>query len=101
MAPFEALYGRKCRTPLYWSQTGESQLFGTDIVKEAKRQVQIIRENLRTTQSRQKSYADGKRRDVVFQEGDYVYLKVSPIRGLRRFKVKGSCHLALSEPSRS
>jgi hypothetical protein len=64
-------------------------LFGTDIVKEAERQVQIIRENLRTAQSTQKSYADGKRRDVVFQEGDYVYLKVSPIRGLRRFKVKG------------
>jgi hypothetical protein len=89
MAPFEALYGRKCRTPLYWSQIGESQLFGTDIIKEAERQVQIIRENLRTTQSRQKSYADKKRRDVTFQEGDYVYLKVSPIRGLRRFKVKG------------
>jgi hypothetical protein len=89
MAPFEALYGSKCRTPLYWSQTVESQLFGTNIVKEAERQVQIIRENLRTAQSRQKSYADAKRRDVVFQEGDYVYLKVSPIRGLRRFKVKG------------
>jgi hypothetical protein len=89
MAPFEALYGRKCRTPLYWSQTGESQLFGTDIIKEAERQVQIIRENLKIAQSRQKSYADGKRRDVSFQEGDYVYLKVSPIRGLRRFKVKG------------
>jgi hypothetical protein len=64
-------------------------LFGTDIIKEAERQVQIIRENLRIAQSRQKSYADGKRRDVSFQEGDYVYLKVSPIRGLRRFKVKG------------
>jgi hypothetical protein len=89
MAPFEALYGRKCRTPLYWSQTSESQLFGTDIIKEAERQVQIIRENLRIAQSRLKSYADGKRRDVSFQEGDYVYLKVSPIRGLRRFKVKG------------
>jgi hypothetical protein len=89
MAPFEALYGRKCRTPLYWSQTGESQLFGTDIIKEAERQVQIIRENLGVAQSRQKSYADRKRRDVYFQEGDYVYLNVSPIRGLRRFKVKG------------
>jgi hypothetical protein len=64
-------------------------LFGTDIIKEAERQVQIIRENLRVAQSRQKSYADGKRRYVSFQEGDYVYLKVSPIRGLRRFKVKG------------
>ena len=58
MAPFEALYGRKCWTPLYWSETGESQLFGTDIIKEVERQVQIIRENLRTAQSRQKNYAD-------------------------------------------
>jgi hypothetical protein len=66
MAPFEALYGRKCRTPLYWSQTGESQLFGTEIIKEAERQVQIIRKNLRVAQSRQKSYVDGKRRDVSF-----------------------------------
>jgi hypothetical protein len=72
-----------------------------DIIKEAERQVQIIRENLRVAQSRQKSYADGKRRDVSFQEGDYVYLKVSPIRGLRRFKVKGKLSLALLDLSRS
>jgi hypothetical protein len=78
MAPFEALYGRHSRTPLYWSETGERQLFGADIIREAEKQVQIIRENLRIGQSRQKSYADGKRRGVVFQEGDYVYLKVSP-----------------------
>jgi hypothetical protein len=89
MAPFEALYRRKCGTPLYWSQIGESQLFGTDIIKDAESHVQIIRENLRVAQSRHKSYADGKRRDVSLQKGDYVYLKVSPIRGLRRFKVKG------------
>jgi hypothetical protein len=51
MAPFEALYGRKCILPLYWSQTGDSQLFGIDIIKEAERQVQIIRENMWITQS--------------------------------------------------
>ena len=89
MAPFEALYGRKCRTPLYWSQTGESQVFGLEILKEAERQVQIIRDNLKTAQSRQKSYADTRRRELTFEVGDYVYLKVSPMRGLRRFKVKG------------
>jgi hypothetical protein len=89
MAPFEALYGRKCRTPLFWNQTGESQLFGPKIIKEAERQVEIIRENLRITQSRQKSYADPKRREVVFEVGDYAYLRVSPIRGLRRFNIRG------------
>jgi hypothetical protein len=52
MAPFEALYGRKCRTLLYWSETGESQLFGLEIIKEAERQVQVVRENLKVAQSR-------------------------------------------------
>ena len=51
--------------------------------------VQAVRENLRIAQSRQKSYADGKRRDLTFSVGDYVYLKVSPMRGIRRFNVKG------------
>jgi transposase InsO family protein len=89
MSPFEALYGRKCRTPLYWDQTGERQLFGPEIIQEAEERVQQIRENLRTSQSRQKSYADTRRRLLEFKEGDYVYLKVSPLRGMRRFKVKG------------
>jgi hypothetical protein len=89
MAPFEALYGRKCRTLLYWSEMGESKLFRPEIIKEAERQVQVVRENLKVAQSRQKSYADTRRRELTFEEGDYVYLKVSPIKGLRRFKVKG------------
>jgi hypothetical protein len=77
MAPYEALYGRKCRTPLFWNQTGGSQLFGPEIIKEAERQVEIIRENLKIAQSRQKSYADPKRREVVFEVGDYAYLPES------------------------
>ena len=68
MAPFEALYGRKCRTPLYWSETGESQLFGPEIIKEAERQVQIVRQNLKVAQSRQKSYSDKGRRELIFEE---------------------------------
>jgi hypothetical protein len=89
MSPFEALYGRKCRTPLYWDQTGERQFFGPELIQEAEEQVRMIRENLRIAQSRQKSYADNRRRLLEFKEGDHVYLKVSPIRGMRRFKVKG------------
>ncbi|WVZ62205.1 LOW QUALITY PROTEIN: hypothetical protein U9M48_011975 [Paspalum notatum var. saurae] len=88
-APFEALYGRRCRTPLHWNQPGEKQVFGPDIIKEAEEQMQVVRENMRVAQSRQKSYADHRRRDLSFEVGDYVYLKVSPMRGLRRFKVKG------------
>jgi transposase InsO family protein len=89
MAPFKALYGRQCRTPLFWSQTGESQVFGTEVLKDAERQVQMIRENMKIAQSHQKSYTDKRRRDLSFEVGDFVYLKVSPMRGTRRFKVKG------------
>jgi hypothetical protein len=89
MSPFETLYDRKCRAPLYWDQTGERQFFGLEIIQEAKEQVRQIRENLRTAQSRQKSYADTRRRLLEFKEGDHVYLKVSSIQGMRRFKVKG------------
>jgi hypothetical protein len=76
MSPFEALYGRKCRTPLYWDQTGERQFF---VIQEAEEQVRMIRENLRIAQSRQKSYDDNRRRLLEFKVGDHVYLKVSPI----------------------
>jgi hypothetical protein len=89
MAPFKVLYRRKCRTPLFWNHIGESQHFGPEIIKEVERQVEIIRENLKTAQSKQKSYADPKRREVVFEVGDYAYLRVSPIRGLRRFSNRG------------
>jgi hypothetical protein len=87
MLPFEALYGRKCRIPLYWDQNGERQFFGPE--QEAEEQVRIIRGNLRVAQTRQKSYDDNRRRPPEFEEWDYVYLKVSPLRGMRRFKVKG------------
>ncbi|WVZ88944.1 hypothetical protein U9M48_035411 [Paspalum notatum var. saurae] len=88
-APFEVLYGRRCRTPLLWDQVGEKVVFGLDMVKEAERQVQEVRNNLKLAQSRQKSYADHRRRELTFEIRDHVYLKVSPIQGLRRFKVKG------------
>jgi hypothetical protein len=89
MAPFEALYGHRCRTPLSWSQTGERKIFGPDLVIEAKDKVRIIQNNLKAAQSRQKSYADMRRRPLQFQVGDFVYLRVCPTRGVQRFGVKG------------
>ncbi|KAK1606709.1 hypothetical protein QYE76_030382 [Lolium multiflorum] len=89
MAPFEALYGRKCRTPLNWSEVGESQVFGLDVLREAEEKVHKIREYLKTAQSRQKSYADKRRREMTFEIGDFVYLKVSPLKGMQRFQLKG------------
>lgn len=89
MAPFEALYGKKFRTPLNWSDTGESKLFGPDTLREAEEQVQLIRERLKTAQCRQKSYVDPKRRDVTFSIRDYAYLRVTPLKGMQCFHVKG------------
>jgi hypothetical protein len=89
MAPFEMLYGRRCRTPLFWNEMGERKVFRPDILKEAEKQVRMVKENLRVMQLRQKSYADHRRRELSFEVGDFVYLKVSPTRGLRHFKVRG------------
>ena len=82
MAPFEALYGRKCRTPLNWIEPGERRYFGIDFVTKAEEQVRIIQHHMKATQSRQKSYADIRRRPLTFKVGDYVYLKVSPMKGV-------------------
>ena len=89
MAPFEALYGQRCRTPLCWSETGERQFFGPDTVIEAEERVKVIQANLKAAQSRQKSYHDKRKRPLTFQIGDHVYLRVSPMRGVHRFGVKG------------
>jgi hypothetical protein len=87
MMPFEMLYGRRCRTPLFWSETGERKVFRPDILQEAEKQVCTVRENLGVAQSKQKSYIDHRRRELSFEVRDFVYLKVSPMRGLRHFKV--------------
>jgi hypothetical protein len=89
MAPFKALYGHRCWTPLSWSQTGERKIFGPDLVIEAKDKVKTIQTNLKAAQSQQKSYADIRRRPIQFQIGDLVYLWVSPTRGVQRFGIKG------------
>ncbi|WVZ97634.1 hypothetical protein U9M48_043151 [Paspalum notatum var. saurae] len=89
MAPFEALYGRRCRTPLNWSEPGERVTFGPDLVTQAEEQVKLIHSNLKRAQSRQKSYSDKRRRPLVFEVDDHVYLWVSPMKGVHRFGVKG------------
>jgi hypothetical protein len=93
MIPFEMLYGQRCQTPLFWNETGERKVFGPDILQEVEKQVCMVRENLRVVQSRQKSYADHRRRELSFEVGDFVYLKVSPMRGLRHFNVRGKLAL--------
>jgi hypothetical protein len=89
MALLEMLYCHRCETPLFWSETGERKVFGPDILQEAKKQVRMVRENLRVAQSRQKSSVDHRRRELSFEVGDFVYLMVLPMIGLHRFKVRG------------
>ena len=89
MAPHEALYGRRCRAPLCWDTVIDSGSVSTDIVDEANQKIRVIRQRLQTAQSRQKSYADRRRRELEFQVGDYVFLKVSPLKGVQRFGQKG------------
>jgi hypothetical protein len=88
MSSFEALYGRPCRTPLSWSESGERVIFGPDIVTETEEKVKQIQANILTTQSRQKSYSNKRRRPLEFEVGDHVYLRVSPVKGVRRFGIK-------------
>jgi transposase InsO family protein len=75
MSPFEMLYGRRCRTLLFWNETGERKVFEPDILEEAEKQVRMDKENLRVRQSRQKSYADHRRRELIFDVGDFIYLR--------------------------
>ena len=83
-----------------WSEIGDSRIFGPQMLQEAEKKVKLIRDRVKTTQSHQKSYYDQKQRDIGFDPNDYVYLKVSPMRGLQRFKVKGKFAPRLIEPFR-
>ncbi|KAF3652939.1 hypothetical protein FXO38_15874 [Capsicum annuum] len=89
IAPFEALYGRRCRSTIGWFEVGEAILLGPNTVFEAMEKVKLIRERLRTTQSHQKSYADVRRRDLEFEVGDLAYLKISPMKRVKRFSKMG------------
>ncbi|KAK2416439.1 hypothetical protein QL285_038834 [Trifolium repens] len=89
MAPFEALYGRRCRSPIGWFEAGEAKLVGPELIQDAIEKVKLIRDRLVTAQSRQKSYSDRRRRPLEFTVGDHVFLRVSPMKGVLRFGKKG------------
>ena len=89
MAPFEALYGRKCRTPVCWDEVGERRLIGPELVQVTLNKIQIVRDRLKIARDRQKSYADKRRRDLQFKVDDWVFLKVSPWKGVLRFGRRG------------
>ena len=89
MAPYEALYGRPCRSALCWTEVGESSITGPDLIIDTSEKVRLIRHRLLIAQSRQKSYADVRRRPLEFEVGDHVFLKVMPKRGVVRLGKRG------------
>ena len=100
MAPYEALYGRKCQSPIHWHEAGERKFMlkgikegdlhtGPDIVAETSEAIEKIRQRMQAAQSRQKSYANTRRRPLEFEIGEKVFLKIAPMKGVMRFGKKG------------
>ena len=98
MAPYEALYGRKCRSPIHWDEVGECKVLGPKIVKQTSEVIEKIRQRMKAAQSRQKSYANKRRRHLEFAVGDKVFLKVAPMKGVMRFGKKGKLSLHFVGP---
>jgi hypothetical protein len=88
MAPFEVLYERRCCTPINWIEPEEKVIFGPNFVEEVEATVHRIQDNLRAPKSRQETYANKRRQLLKFEVGDHVYLRVSPIKGVKRVGVK-------------
>nr|GEX10655.1 putative reverse transcriptase domain-containing protein [Tanacetum cinerariifolium] len=88
-APFEVLYGRKCRSPIMWAEVEEGQLIGPELVQETTEKISHIKNRLKAACDHQKSYADKRRKPLEFSVGEYVLLKMSPWKGVVRFGKKG------------
>nr|GFA31218.1 putative reverse transcriptase domain, ribonuclease H-like domain, aspartic peptidase domain protein [Tanacetum cinerariifolium] len=88
-APYEALYGRKCRSPVCWAEVGESQLTGPELIQEMTEKIVLIKQRMQAAQDRRKNYADRKRKPMEFKIRDKVMLKVSPWKGVVRFGKRG------------
>ena len=80
MAPYEVLYGRSCRSPICWTEMGESSITGPNLIRDTSEKVNLIRKHLLMVQGRQKSYTNRRRRPLKFEVGDHVFLKVMPKR---------------------
>ena len=98
MALYEGLYGRRCRTPMCWTELNEHKIIGLDLVKDTEEKVQIIQQRLKAASDRQRSYVNLKRKDIEFEVGDEVFLKVSPWKKIRRFGRKGKLSLRFIGP---
>ena len=89
MVPFETLYGRPCKSPSCWLETGDRLVLGPNLVREALEKIELIQGRMKEAQSRQKSYVDKRRKDLEFSVGDRLFIKVSPIKDVVRFRKSG------------
>jgi len=89
MSPYEALYGRRCRSPVYWDEVGERRILGPELIEKTVEAIDKIRLRIKAAQDRQKSYADQRRKDLEFEIGEKVFLKVAPMKGTIRFGKRG------------
>jgi hypothetical protein len=89
MAPFKVLYEHRCRIPFNWIELGEKVIFRPDLVEEAEATVRRMQDNLKAMKSRQETYANKRRRPLEFEVRNHVYLRVSPMKGVKRLGVKG------------
>ena len=89
MAPYEALYERRCRTPLCWTELSEKKIISPYLIQETEERVKMIRERLKGATDRQKSYANVRRKDIRYEIGEKVFLNVSPWKKVMRFWKKG------------
>ena len=98
MALYEALYGRRCRTPICWTELDKHKIVGPYLVKDTEEKVQIIQQRLKAANDRQKCYANLKRKDIEFEVRDKVFLKVSPWKKILRFGRKGKLSPRFIDP---
>ncbi|XP_028057537.1 uncharacterized protein LOC114261461 [Camellia sinensis] len=89
MAPYKALYGRKCRSSICWIEVGDRVLLGPEIVQTTTKKIKVIQQRLKTAQSQQKSYVDHRRRALEYEASDHMFIRVIPMSGLSRFSNKG------------
>ena len=98
MAPYEALYGRSCRCPVCWTEVGKRSITSPDLIRDTFEKVDLIQRRLLMAQSREKIYADRRRRPLEFEEGDHIFLKMMPEKGVIRFGKRGKLSSRYIEP---
>ncbi|XP_028052462.1 uncharacterized protein LOC114256962 [Camellia sinensis] len=104
MAPYEALYGKKCRSPVCWTEVGEKQIMEEEIrpniIEETTEKIKLIQDRLKIAQDRQKSYVDSRRRNLDLNIGDSAFVKISPLKGVVRFGKRGKLNPRFVGPFR-